>query len=223
MQIPDNLKSRPVQSFGGKSFIVPWFVAKMPDGRFDFRVIRPGGVRKALERKTCWLCGKPLTHKFFTFVIGPMCTVNRISSEPPSHAECALYAATICPFLSNPKMRRSPRGLPDGTQEMAGVGIARNPGVTALWTTKSFKKLRVEANEEAGANAGILFQLGDPERVLWYCEGRPAGRKEVEEAFDAGFPTLMEVAMKEGRAAVVELQVMQRRAMTLLPKATAMV
>ncbi len=216
MEMPLNLRDRPLQDFGGKKFMVPWFVAKIGN-RFDFRVIRPMGVYKAHTEKRCWLCGKP-REKLHTFVIGPMCAVNRVSSEPPSHPECALYAALTCPFLSNPKMRRSPRDLPDGTKEMAGVGLPRNPGVTALWTTKKYNVINIDAVPEIKANAGVLFDIGDPIRVAWFREGRSATKEEILASIDGGLPTLMELAMAQGRGAVMELQQQYRLAMQYLPK-----
>jgi hypothetical protein len=36
----------------------------------------------------------------WSFVVGPMCGINRNSAEPPSHKECAQWSARNCPFLS---------------------------------------------------------------------------------------------------------------------------
>src|SRR5712691_10615834 len=66
---------------------VPWFAARI-DGQPDFRVIRPGGIQIALRQKLCWTCGIPfLRQEDRAFVIGPMCAVNRVSAEPPSHED----------------------------------------------------------------------------------------------------------------------------------------
>src|ERR1700734_4533418 len=90
---------------------VPWFVATI-DGQPDFRVIRPGGIREALAREICWTCGIAVRRKEDrAFVIGPMCAVNRVSSEPPSHETCANWAAVHCPFLTRPDMRRRERPI----------------------------------------------------------------------------------------------------------------
>ena len=40
----------------------------------------------------------------------------------------------------------------------------RNPGVTCLWTTKSYRVVQAP-------NGGALFQLGDPEKVEYFAEG----------------------------------------------------
>ena len=51
----------------------------------------------AYRRKICFLCGEPLG-RFAAFVIGPMgSSINRVSSEPPAHRDCAEYAVRACP------------------------------------------------------------------------------------------------------------------------------
>src|SRR5438128_452198 len=77
---------------------VPWFVAWF-EGVPDFRIIQSGRIAQAVREKLCWVCGEPLG-KYKTFVIGPMCAVNRVVSEPPSHHDRAAYSASMCPFLA---------------------------------------------------------------------------------------------------------------------------
>src|SRR5215467_3774641 len=93
--LPKRMLALPID---GRGYPVPWFVAWIR-GEPDFRVIKPGGAEIAYHRNLCWLCGQRLgTYK--TFVIGPMCTLNRVSAEPPSHRDCAEFAAKACPFLT---------------------------------------------------------------------------------------------------------------------------
>jgi hypothetical protein len=179
-----------------KGYPVPWFVAWI-DGVPDFRVIHPGRIGEAMAKNRCWLCGDVLG-AFKCFVIGPMCGINRISAEPPSHLECAQYAAVACPFLSKPNMRRNVKDMPTEGVPPAGVMIERNPGVTALWITKKFKPVRV--------GDGLLFNIGDPTNVLWYAEGRPATRAEVDESIRTGLPSLEDMAKKEGHKAQMALK-----------------
>src|SRR5438132_506337 len=70
---------------------VPWFVAWV-DGKPEFRVVGPGKREEAYAKRKCWVCGQQLG-SYLVFVIGPMCALNRISSEPPSHKDCAIFAA----------------------------------------------------------------------------------------------------------------------------------
>lgn len=205
-----------------RGYPVPWFVAWMnPDGSPaprgkgtpDHRVVAGGAIETALNLKTCWLCGEPLG-AFKTFVIGPMCAVNRISSEPPSHHDCADFAARACPFLTRPKQRRRTNDLPEEGSAAAGVTIERNPGVTLVWTTKSFKLKRVPG--DGYAHEGVLFAIGDPARVRWYREARPATREEILESIDSGYPILRGMAERGGPDDVAELAKMYARAMRLV-------
>jgi hypothetical protein len=141
---------------------------------------------------------------------------NRCISEPPSHLDCAIYSARVCPFLANPRMRRNARDLyaPDGTlrdglNEAAGIGLKRNPGAVCVWVTKEFRVVR-EGN-------GVLFRLGDPEQVLWFAEGRPATRDEVLHSIETGLPILADLARQEGPAAQAALAKQRETALALVP------
>ncbi len=198
------MKRRPISREG---YPTPWFVA-LVDGEYDFRVADPDKVVQAIKRKLCWLCGQPLgVH--FTFVIGPMCAVNRVSSEPPCHLECAEYAARACPFLTKPKMRRNEVDLPENIRE-TNIMIKRNPGVCALWTTRSYTLTR---------SNGVLFKVGEPEHIEWFCEGRKATRAEIDESIRTGLPILEKMAEEDGPEAEQLLARQLRVAEALLPAA----
>jgi hypothetical protein len=182
---------------------VPWFVAWY-DGVPDFRVIDREKYRPALRESRCWLCGDRLG-AYKTFPIGPMCAVNRISSEPPSHLDCATYAARVCPFLARPHAKRRETGLPDH-DEAAGHGLTRNPGVILLWTTRAFERFRVDADPAAGSNPGVLFRVGDPTSLQFFAEGRPATRAEIDISITSGLPHLEAIAVKQGSPAVLALR-----------------
>lgn len=174
---------------------VPWFVAFI-DGTPDFRVIAPGKLSDAHRFRLCWVCGGPLgAHG--AFVIGPMCGVNRVSAEPPSHRACAIYSATHCPFLTTPRMVRRKGHIPQGASVPAGVMIERNPGVSLVWVTRRWKRFYASA----GA-AGHLWDIGeDPVVMLWYAHGRTAERAEIERSITTGLPLLeAEVATAADRA-----------------------
>src|SRR5215510_204714 len=99
--LPRRMQSLPVSDRG---FPVPWFVPWV-NGQPEFRAMDGRKFELAVGKKLCWVCGQPLGTRF-AFVVGPMCGINRISSEPPSHRECAEFSAMGCPFLSMPKMVR---------------------------------------------------------------------------------------------------------------------
>jgi hypothetical protein len=204
--IPPRMQHLPISP---KGFPVPWFVAVV-NGEWDFRVIGPGKVAAAHNHRKCWLCGGTLG-RHLVFTIGPMCSVNRVSAEPPSHLACAEYAARACPFLSRPKMRRNEVDMPEDHQNPTGIMIKRNPGVTALWVTRNYKLMR--------AGDGVLFTIGEPEDVYWYAEGRTATRAEVMASISSGLPLLEAEAIKDGPEAMEELLECFARSLLLLPAA----
>lgn len=190
--LPMPMAELPVNKAG---YVVPWFVEWI-DGEPDFRVMNTTKLRQAVAEQLCWLCGKALI-RLATFVVGPMCAVNRTSAEPPCHYLCAYYAARVCPFLTRPQMVRRERGLPGDGIAPPGVMLARNPGVTLLWTTR-----QAQAYPHEG---GLLFDIGEPHRTDWFCQGRPATTEEVLASIESGLPVLAEMAQAEGPDAVAEL------------------
>ena len=191
---------------------VPWFVAWI-DGKPDFRVVWAGAIREALYRSRCWTCGIPfLRQEDRAFVIGPMCAVNRVSAEPPSHRDCGIYAATHCPFLATPNMVRRERHLPADAGNPAGFSIRRNPGVALVWVTRyrAWKTFRDD-------RGGTLFDIGEPREALWFARGREATRAEVLASVDSGLPILREMAERDGPAAVAMLEAQHERSLRYLP------
>lgn len=186
---------------------VPWFVATV-DGVPDFRVVRANGIADAVRFGLCWLCGQRLGANA-AFLLGSMCAVNRVSPEPPSHRDCALYAVRACPFLTNPHMRRRTTNLPEDTVMPDGDMITRNPGVTALWLTRTW---RMDPTYR-------LFDVGDPVTVSWWAHGREATRSEVLDSIGSGMPVLRGAAEKDPRPrlAVAQLAAMHAEALRLVP------
>lgn len=196
---------------------VPWFVAWYA-GQPDHRIIRRGALTEALSRGLCWLCGNPfLRTQDRTFVVGPMCAINRISSEPPSHLDCAVYAAQACPFLTTPSMGRRDRHIPADVVEPAGLAIRANPGVALVWTTghKSWRPVTVPTYGKA--RKGTLFDIGDPKAALWFAHGRPATRDEVLAAIDGGMPALRAIADQSGENAAESLHAAFNAVLPWLP------
>lgn len=199
-ELPPRMRGLPLDHRG---FPVPWFVAWLDgDGRIthqddpeatpDFRVVDTRKFVRAVRERRCWLCGQPLG-RFLAFVIGPMCAVNRINSEPPSHRECALFGMRACPFLSQPRMRRNAHELPEGMNPAAGFHLEHNPGAMCLWTALTFRPVEAQHGER-----GILFELGEPTTVEWFCEGRSATPGEIQAALAKGLPSLRAVAELQG-------------------------
>src|SRR5438046_1182517 len=105
---PAKMRALPVH----RGYPVPWFVAWV-NGEPEFRAADGKKWALAVTKHYCWVCGQSLG-RYQTFVLGPMCGINRTSAEPPCHLECARYSAKNCPFLSKPHMTRRENGLRDG-------------------------------------------------------------------------------------------------------------
>jgi hypothetical protein len=190
-----------------QGFPVPKFV-KDVNGKPDFRVINETFLTLAIRHKLCWLCGEALG-RYQCFVIGPMCAINRVSSEPPSHKECAEFAARACPFMVNPNRARNTDNLPENKVNPGGVMIERNPGVTLLWITESYRTFK--------AGNGILIKIGDPVETQWYARGRTATRDEIMESIRTGLPALQHVARQEGPEAMLALDELVEIGLALVP------
>lgn len=186
--LPKRMQGLPIDDRG---YPVPWFVDWI-DGKPEFRAMDPKKFVRAVKERLCWVCGEKLGVNL-CFVAGPMCGVNRTSSEPPSHYECAKWSVINCPFLNNPRMVRREDELintADARDKGAGFMIARNPGVTMLWRTREYEVF-------PALNSGYLIQMGRPESVEWYREGRTATRDEVLESVESGLPNLTAIAMTQ--------------------------
>lgn len=195
IEMPERIKTLLVSKQG---IPVPWFVQWLyPDGRPakagatgalpEFRIMDEDKRIKAIEEGRCWICGHKLEF-MLAFVAGPMCAVNRASSEPPSHRECAEYSVKACPFLVMPKMVRRENDLPEN-HSPGGMMCPRNPGVAMIWMTKDYRVVP--------AYNGYVIRMGDPLRVLWFAEGRQATHDEVKQSIEDSIPILAEAVLIE--------------------------
>lgn len=209
--IPARMQQLPIDTRG---YPVPWFVEWI-NGEPDFRVMDSRKWARAVKFGNCWLCGEQCG-LLRTFVIGPMCAVNRVTSEPPCHSECAAFAAMACPFMTLPAAQYRSARLPAGALEAPGFASKRNPGVVCLWTTKKYRVFAVDAHATGGV-PGQLIQIGEPAQVRWYSQGRVATRAEVEASVAGGFPALQEMAEQQSTQAVAELHSMRAQFSRLLP------
>lgn len=189
--VPGRIEALPRDKRG---FPVPWFVAWV-EGKPVFPAADPDKMRQALKYEKCWVCGQRLGG-YKAFVIGPMCCVNRLTAEPPSHFECAKFAVLNCPFMAQPLAKRT-MGPDEGLVKPGGIMIDRNPGVSAIWVTKSFA---IERD-----NGQPLWRIGPAHKVSFWAKGRPATRAELEHSVVTGIPLLRKVAAQQGAQAMKAL------------------
>lgn len=205
--MPPSIAMLPIDERG---YPVPFFVA-WPNGKPDFRVFDPKKFAACQGRKLCWVCGERLREdEPGSFLIGPMCVVNRTTSEPPSHLECAVFSAIACPFLSIPSAQRREANLPDHL-EMPGKPILRNPGVSVVYSTLHWQY-------QADGFCKGLFALGDPVTTEWYTKGRLASTKEALASINSGLPALIQMAEADPQLGAMEaLTQMVNDAFRLVP------
>lgn len=210
--LPTRMKMLPIDARG---YPVPWFVAWQPgpDGVLvpEFRAQDGRKFVQAVKGRQCWVCGDILG-RWLAFPLGPMCSITRTISEPPSHLECARWSIRNCPFLSNPNMVRRTDNLPDDYTEAGGFPIRRNPGVMCLWMTRSYEVF------DAG-DRKPLITVGEATGVSWWREGRLATRAEVEASIASGLPALLGMAQKQGTAAIAAFEAAYVVAQRWLPAA----
>jgi hypothetical protein len=204
LDVPARMLKLPIDERG---FPVPRFVDYI-GGKPDFRAIRRDWLALCVRHKFCWLCGEKLGRNM-AFVIGPMCAINRVNSEPPSHLECARFACKACPFLTQPRRARNEHDLPDHVKA-PGVALDRNPGVALVWVTTSYRTFEAKLG-----TAGLMFALGDPVKLEWYAHGRTATRAEIMESINSGLPLLRAMAARDN--AMEELEGYIKRGLALVP------
>jgi hypothetical protein len=207
--LPPKLRSLSIDERG---YPVPWFVDWI-DGKPEFRAMDRRKFRDAIKKKLCWVCGDPLGVNL-AFLAGPMCGINRTSAEPPNHYACAAWSARNCPFLNNPRAVRREDELINNAaftdDDQPGNAICRNPGVAMVWVCRGYEIWKPPGG-------GVLITMGEPDRVEWYREGRPATRAEVLQSIETGLPALEVVAESEP-GAMADLRRKEQRLAKWLPE-----
>ena len=206
--LTERIAALPVDERG---YPVPFFVAWI-GGKPEFRIADGPKWKACVQHQLCWCCGQRMG-AYKTFPIGPMCALTRTTAEPPSHLDCAGWSVRGCPFLSKPQMtRREHEEMAKLAPGGAGIMIERNPGVTCLWTTKTFELFHDPRGKP-------LITVGEPLAISWWREGRAATRAEVMDAIESGLPILREHC--QGPADEADLKRRLQATMRLLPKEAA--
>ena len=109
--LPARLAHLPISPEG---YPVPWFVAWV-NGVPDFRCSEASKVVRAVQEDLCFMCGTR-NGAFKVFPIGPMCAVNRVTSEPPEELPAGrveVEVAVEVQAVDGPQSRKRVAGLCD--------------------------------------------------------------------------------------------------------------
>jgi hypothetical protein len=178
--VPDRMAHLPTDPLHA-DLPVPYFVGSVRDEsgtlRPDFRCVAPGARERCDAGALCWICGLPLQGEFAS-VTGPMCLINRVSSEPVSHFDCASYAVAACPFLATPGRKRREKDLPSGILPPPSPDThnPRNPGAVLLIRMGT----RPKPNDER------LYELRNINGVEFYRAGERIYGLDCLPEFQAG-------------------------------------
>ena len=186
---PEKIRFLPINE---KGFYVPWF----SHWEGDKPIVQIADMRKmrlAIRKKLCWICGHPLG-SYGAFVVGSMCVVSRVCSEPPNHRDCALFAVRACPYITKPLSKRTGHktGLPlKDEPEFAFTG---NPKLWLVYSTRSWSPHT--------SGESTFFRFGEPDWYEFFHEGRKATREEIDEGFAEAQPRLQQEAEQKGPQAI---------------------
>src|SRR5260370_15037676 len=99
--------------------------------------------------------------------------------------------------------------MPERWQKPRGETIECSTRLAVVWTVKRYRLVQV--------NGRSVFDIGTPEHVRWYTEGRLATRTEVLASIDSGLPALYESANPRGQVGADEILLQYEACMPLLP------
>lgn len=204
--LPDRMAHLPVDDRG---FPVPWFVP-WKDGKPIFPAMDHAKWISAIRANHCWVCGGQLG-RFKFHVIGPMGLINGVSAEPPSHRECANFAARHCPYIANPRMGRVPAEK-HGTVDHPGTMDQGNPGVWCVIECQGPVQL---------VSGKQLIKVAPIANVDWWAMGRKASPEEARAGFEERAELLSGYAAREPRQEQIALARRIADARDWLPKEIA--
>ncbi|PJJ86818.1 hypothetical protein CLV77_1376 [Brevirhabdus pacifica] len=200
---PVAMKKRPIDHRG---FYVPWFVTEKNEaGLWDFGIVTYERRARALRSRLDWVTGEPLG-RHMAFVIGPMCIINRVASDPPVRLETARWSARVCPFLSRPLAKRPEM---ERDHDTPGTPVLTNPGLCAVYVTDNI------------TIRDGLIHLGHPSTIEWWTKGRRASPDEIGAGFEAGAERLRAMAAREGPESIAHFHRLLSAARTIMQTAEA--
>lgn len=150
--LPERLKDFP--KIG--PYIIPYVAFIGPDGTPDLKIVDDDKRRRCYRKKWCGICGQPLGEPI-VFIGGPVSVRNRSFIDPAMHEECALYAAQVCPYLSNADADYSlaaPKHLGEGQTVIRTYESVypHRPDRLALYYCRSYTVVVTDGTVHARAN-----------------------------------------------------------------------
>jgi hypothetical protein len=135
LPIPERLKHLPVDERG---YPIPYFVA-IVNGKHDFRLLDAEKQRICCEYKKCAICGQKLLKGLYYFISGPMGAMNKVSTDPPMHKECAEFSLLACPHMFYEKADRRTAGLDELPVTSIPEMIMQKPTAMFMVQASSYK------------------------------------------------------------------------------------
>ena len=169
--IPTRLQGFPLY----KGYLVHFTVWVSDDGTPDFRVVHEANRRECMIRKLCTLCGQTLEQPL-VFIGSPKSVENRIFVDGPMHKECAVYAASVCPYLADANYQA--RSLESSEKKISKSGtssvylacIPGRPDKMALYYTDGYLLFQNQG--------GIYYHSHAPLKVDWNVMPTKCQRKK---------------------------------------------
>ena len=184
VEVPRYMRGRPIWN----GFYVPYFVTWFKDRRQVHESVVGAEphfptidkTREALcrRRRYCWICGRQMG-TFMCFVMGPLSALQRISTEPPSHRECAVYAVQVCPFMVGGYDMPENPATNEGQQVIEQMSI-KNEQLNVIWVCHGYTLRPVDPSRGL-----FVYQMDHATDILLYHRGKPATLAQAMERINA--------------------------------------
>jgi hypothetical protein len=119
---------------------------------------------QAIRSRLCGQCGKPL-YRRIAFICAEEDLDGRQAEEPGMHRECAEYAFSACPFLSQPGYQTRGREIKDDKSILVpwSTQVEDRPEQMALVITTGYRPVM--------CGPKLVAEFDPPRQVLWYRDG----------------------------------------------------
>lgn len=158
-----------------KRFPIGFMFERTRRGVPDFKTICPDRAHQIVKGRLCGLCGKRI-HGAGYVVSGAASIANLLSSDPPFHEECGLYAYSICPHLLGRVDYAKETVKMHQTGTLPSVSLLAESAVTAIARTSDWKLEPIPS----GQGSYAVFRCEAWENIRWMArttEAREGARQ----------------------------------------------